>query len=111
MYRIPVYEQEGRPDAQIVARVQYNQMLDNWNGSNWQRGGVGRHLGLTILRDGTPVLIYGTNWQGERDYGVAVTQREAIHAIMGTDDAGDILAQPRFRSLREWADSNLPQEA
>ncbi len=111
MYRIPVYEQEGRPDAPVVARVQYNQMLDNWNGSNWQRGGVGRHLGLAILRDGTPVLIYGTNWQGERDYGVTVTMQEAIRAILGTHDSDDILAQPRFRSLREWADSNLAQEA
>ncbi len=111
MYKIPVYTtDEGRGEP-VVARVQYNQMLDNWNGSNWQRGGVGRHLGLTILRDGTPVLIYGTNWQGERDYGVTVTPQEALAAILGTDDADDILAQPRFRSLRESADKLEAQEA
>lgn len=113
MYKVPVYAHDSQAQSgmPVVARVEYNQMLDNWTGNNFERGGAGRHLGLTILRDGTPVLIYGSNWQGSRDYGVCVSEQEAVTAILGTYNADDILANPRFKRLREYAESHLAQEA
>lgn len=72
----------------IVARVNYNQNLDYWDGSNWQNGGVGRHLGLTKLKDGRFVLIHGTQWEGERDYGEIISAERALQEVLeaGNDE-------------------------
>ena len=47
-------------DGVVIARVEYNNNLDFWDGHNWTCGSTGRHLGLTQLRDGRFVLIHGT---------------------------------------------------
>jgi hypothetical protein len=31
----------------VVASVEYNSILDHWDGSNWTCGSTGRHLGIT----------------------------------------------------------------
>jgi hypothetical protein len=86
--KLPVYE-EGRRN--VVARVKYNNNLDFWNGQNWSSGSTGRHLGLTRLKDGRFVLIYGSDWQGERDYGILVSKKRAIQEIIraGADEQLD----------------------
>ena len=76
----------------VVGRVAYNTNLDIWNGSNWQNGGPGRHLGITKLKKPVEglsfVLIYGTQWEGERNYAELVSDTDALQAILraGKDD-------------------------
>lgn len=108
MYKVPVFNNQYRD--RLVSRVQYNQILDNWNGSNWQRGGTGCHLGLTMLRDGTPVLIYGTQWQGATSYGVTVSLEEAANAVLETQNADEILENPRFSKIKEFVENNFKKE-
>lgn len=79
-YTVSVYESEQR--EKVVARVKYNQDLDYWDGRNYSNGGMGRHKGLAKLRDGRWVIIYGSDWQGERDYGIVVTAEEALQEIL-----------------------------
>lgn len=77
-------------NGETVARVDYNSNLDKWNGSNFQNGGTGRHLGITRLRkviDGmTFVLIHGTQWQGEEDTAELVSDETAKQAILDGDN-------------------------
>lgn len=89
-------------DQQVVARVQYNQCLDVWTGSNWQNGGVGVHLGITRLQDGRHVLIRGSQWDGDRDYGYVVSDRDALDAILKAG-CEELLEEPRFASLKDLA--------
>ncbi len=98
-YKVPVY---GDVDwkQNVVARVRYRQNLDLWDGHNWTNGGVGCHLGITKLRDGRYVLIHGTDWEGQRDYGEIVSRKEALDAILkaGCDE---LLETQKFRELKE----------
>lgn len=106
-YRIPVYEHEG---GHIVARVRYNQALDFWDGRNWQNGGLGRHKGITKLVDGRYVIIYGTDWQGERDYGLVVTPQEALQEILKSGHP-ELLDTKKFRELKElYEQTMIPEE-
>ena len=73
-------------DSQIIARVNYNERLDYWDGSNWTNGGVGLHKGITKLRKPHDpkmpyVIIIGSQWQGSKDFGYAVTALEAAQEI------------------------------
>jgi L-cysteine desulfidase len=74
---INVYE-----DGRIIARVNYNSNLDYWDGHNWTCGGVGYHKGITKLKSGKYVLIYGTQWEGERDYAEVISKEEALQEIL-----------------------------
>jgi hypothetical protein len=95
-YKINVYANEpldcgGFQDNQIVARVNYNQRLDYWNGNNMQNGGMGRHKGITKLRKPVDpkkpyVIIIGSQWQGSTDYGYLVTAQEAAQEVMQSGD-------------------------
>jgi hypothetical protein len=96
-YRINVFEDEFH--SKVVARVKYNADLDYWDGRNWTNGGVGRHLGITKLKDGSYVLIYGTQWQGEKDYGVIVPPEEALNEILKSNNT-ELLNQKRFEDLK-----------
>ncbi|RCV65284.1 hypothetical protein C5S53_04545 [Methanophagales archaeon] len=77
VYRVPVYD-EGK----IVARVEYNNNLDWWDGHNFTSGSIGRHLGLTRLKDGSFVLIYGTQFEGETSYADIVSEETAFQAAL-----------------------------
>ena len=81
-YRVNVYENQYNLDGDVIARVRYNQNLDYWDGRNWQNGGVGRHKGITKLKDGRYVIIIGSDWQGERDYAYVVVADEALLEIL-----------------------------
>lgn len=84
----------------IIARVEYNNKLDYWDGHNWTNGGVGRHLGITRLRDGQYVLIYGTQHQGEQCYGLTVTDREALNEILRSGNE-ELLEKKKFEPLKK----------
>lgn len=97
MSKVPVYDECGN----VVARVEYNQNLDYWDGSNWTCGSTGHHRGLTKLKDGRFVLIHGTQWQGERDYADIISERRAIELIVESGDVDNLLADKRFACLRD----------
>jgi len=99
--RVNVYE-----DEQIIARVKYNNNLDVWNGSNFQSGGVGHHLGLTQLKDGRFVLIHGSDWQGDFDWAEIITKERAIQEILQAENV-DLLDK---YGLRKKADEILIEE-
>jgi len=92
MAKVNVYANEQQEE--IIGRVEYNNLLDVWDGSNNVSpcGGVGQHLGITKLRkeiEGKSfVLIHGTIWEGKRGYGRLVSDSEAQQAILlsGEDD-------------------------
>lgn len=106
--RVPVYDVDQYGERHVVARVNYNQRLDYWDGHNWTSGSTGRHLGITKLRDGRYVLIHGTQWQGESDYGEVVTNQEALDAIMRTGHQ-DLLKDAIFRPLAALIDATHEQ--
>lgn len=61
-YRVNVLDENG----QVVGRVRYNNNLDWWDGNNWTCGAVGKHKGLTKLKDGRYVLIHEPNGRERR---------------------------------------------
>ena len=95
-YRVNVYDQNG----DVIARVRYNQNLDYWDGRNWQNGGVGRHKGLTKLRDGRYVLIHGTDWQGEKDWAEIISPEQALQEILKSGNT-ELLETKKFYELKQ----------
>lgn len=78
MSRIPVYDEDGN----IVARVEFNNNLDYWDGHNYSCGSMGEHLGITRLKDGRFVIINGTDWQGQRDTAHIASKSDALAAVI-----------------------------
>lgn len=97
-YRVNVKDECG----EIVGRVEYNTLLDYWDGYNFTCGSTGRHLGITRLKNGSCVLIHGTQCQGEQDYAEVVTAAEALQAILRTDNT-ELLKESKFQDLRKLA--------
>lgn len=94
-YRVNVYDQAG----EVIARVRYNENLDYWNGHDWTCGSTGRHKGLTKLADGSYVLIHGTQWQGERDYGEVISAEQALQEILHAQHL-ELLDTKKFKELK-----------
>lgn len=92
-YKVNVYQ-----NGTIVARVAYNDNLDYWDGHNRTCGSVGRHKGLTKLRDGRYVLIHGTQWQGEKDWAEIITAEEALQEILKSGNL-ELLGMKKFKDL------------
>lgn len=112
MPKVNVYEQHPQGPLswnEVIARVEYNQLLDSWDGSDWQNGGLGMHLGITKLRDGRYVLIRGTQWTGERDYAWIATDEEALDAILQSDNT-ELLERKKFARLKDLAAKRLIPE-
>ena len=103
-YRVNVYASatESECGGPIVARVRYNQALDEWDGRNWTSGGVGQHLGITKLKTGEYVLIHGTQWQGAKDYAYIVSDMEALQAILAAGQA-ELLDMKKYKKLKDLA--------
>ena len=95
MKRVKVFNENG----EVVALVGYNQNLDYWDGRNFTNGGTGKHKGLTKLRDGSFVLIYGTNWQDERDYAEIINEEDAFQWIVKSG-AFELFDDHRFSRLK-----------
>lgn len=97
MAKVNVYE-----DGKVIARVQYNDNLDYWDGKNWTCGSMGRHLGLTRLRkSGKYVLIHGTDFLGEQDSAEIISDEEAYQQIL---TSGNIELLEKFPDLRRFED-------
>ena len=100
-YRVNVYEDEyaGFEENTVVGRVRYNSILDYWDGRNWCNGGVGRHKGITKLKDGRYVLIEGTNWQGERDFAFIIDKERALQEILKS-------GHKKLLKMKKWKELN-----
>lgn len=96
MSKVKVYDGEN-----VIGFVEYNDNLDVWNGRNYQNGGTGHHLGITKISDGRFVLIYGTDWQGGKDYAEVVSDEKAFHEIMEADRY-DLLEEDKFKELKKF---------
>ena len=98
-------------DHEIIAVVKYNNNLDVWNGSNWQNGGTGRHLGISAImnKDGEKrfVLIHGSDWEGQSDYGEIISDEHAFQKIMRYNP--ELLDEDKFESLKRFK-KNLYKE-
>jgi len=108
-YRVNVYENQYDLDGDVIARVRYNQDLDFWNGRNWQNGGMGRHKGITKLKDGRYVIIIGSDWQGERDYAYVVNAHEALQEILKSGNI-ELLETKKFAELKKLYEKQMVQE-
>lgn len=104
MGKINVYE-----NGDVVARVAYNNKLDRWDGHNWSNGGTGMHKGITRLKDGTYVIIIGSQWEGSRDYGYTVSDSEALQEILRSGNT-ELLEQKKFADLKELMRKSLIAE-
>ena len=103
MSTVNVYEGD-RHEGGIIGRVTYNECLDHWDGHNHTCGSTGLHLGISRLKkSGQMVLIHGTQWQGNHDYAEAVTDQQAIQAILANNPR--VMAD--YPHLQEIADSQL----
>jgi len=95
MSKVNVYDLEGN----VVARVEYNSNLDHWDGSNWTSGTMGIHKGITKLRDGRYVLIHGSQFQGDTDYGEIISKDQALQEILKGNVK--LLDEKRFEDLKQ----------
>jgi hypothetical protein len=93
---IPVIDEYG----EIVGEVRYNNDLDFWDGHNFTCGATGRHKGLAKLGDNF-VLIYGTQWQGERDTAELISHRRAVQEILKSGNTGLFDDYPELQPIRE----------
>ncbi len=96
MAKVNVYDDKG----ELVARVKYTDNLDRWDGWNWSSGERGCHKGLTQLTDGRYVLVYGTQWQGDRDRAVIISAERAVREVLESDNE-DLLDTYGLRKLAE----------
>lgn len=102
---VNVYDENGR----VIARVEANNNLDRWDGSNWTCGSTGRHKGITRLKDGRYVLIHTTQWQGERDTAEIISAEQALQEILQAE-ATELLDEPKFAELKELWEKSLVGE-
>jgi len=103
--RVNVYNGEG----EVVARVRYTSNLDFWDGRNWSSGSMGHHQGLTKLRDGRYVIVYGSQWQGDRPWAEIVSPERALQAIVHSDNL-DLLDEKRFSELKKKYDEDFSDQ-
>ena len=106
--RVNVYDGEEYREK-VIARVRYTDNLDYWDGNNFTNGGTGMHKGLTKLRDGSYVIIIGTQWQGSRDYAYVVTPEEALQEILKSENE-QLLDTKKFADLKKLHEETMLEE-
>ena len=96
--KVNIYEEDGT----VIGRVEYTNNLDYWDGSNWTSGSTGRHKGLKKFgkNKNRYALIRGTQWQGEQNSAIEITQEEAMQEVLKAND--DKLFED-FPELKELA--------
>ncbi len=97
MSNVNVYESEFCNE--IVARVKYNEKLDYWDGRNRGNGGLGKHKGITKLKDGRFVIIIGSQMQGSKDYAYIVSKEEALQEVIKSGNL-ELLEDKKFAELK-----------
>lgn len=95
--------------GKVVARVEYNEKLDFWDGRNMSNGSAGRHAGITKLRDGSFVLIHGTQWASENSSAEIVSAETALEAILRSENT-DILEEKKFAELKTLMGTKMIEE-
>jgi len=104
MTKINVYDEERN----IVGRVEYNNKLDFWDGHNWTCGSTGLHKGITKLKNGSYVLIHGSQWQGSQDYAEIISKEQALQEILNGDP--ELLKESKFKDLVELQKETISEE-
>lgn len=99
-YRVNVYD--GVLNG-VIARVRYNSVLDYWDGHNWKNGKSGEHKGLTKLKDGRYVIIYGSDFVGKMDYAEIITKEIALQEILKSGNY-ELLRTKKFKELKKLYD-------
>ena len=102
---VNVYDDDGS----VVARVEYNEKLDFWDGRNWTNGSTGHHTGITKLKDGSFVLIHGSQWESERSSAEVVTPETALDAILRSGNT-EILEEKKFTELKMLMETSMLKE-
>ncbi len=93
---------------QIIGEVPSNDQLDYLVNTNWQNGGVGRHLGFGFWeRTNEYYLVHGTNWQGETDWAEIVTADRIVKEIIKSDNLEILEGYPDLLEIYEEKYSNL----
>jgi hypothetical protein len=105
--KVNVYDDCGVMGKKVIARVNYNNNLDFWDGHNMTNGGTGCHKGLTRLKNGSYVLIHGTQWVGGESYGEIISKDQAIQEILRSNN---LELFEKYPELEKIADSELIEE-
>lgn len=100
---VPVLE-----NGKVVARVDYNDALDYWDGHNYTCGSTGRHMGYTRLKSGKWVLIHGSQWQGEQDSAEVVSAEELVQAAARTGKLDELVKN--YPELKEMLPDSEAEE-
>ena len=94
---VKVYRDETKQE--LIGVVNYSENLDFYDGRNFQNGGFGYHKGLTKLKNGSYVIIIGSNWEDVQDYAYVVSDKEALREIIESGNL-ELLKEGRFKKLR-----------
>lgn len=92
-------------NEKIIGVVDYTNNLDVWDGSNWQNGGTGKHLGISVMQNKKEriyVLIHGSDFVGSQDYAEIIDKERAFYLIMKYNP--DLLNEERFKELNKEKD-------
>jgi len=113
--RISVYDikdtnniEKGLRISKPISRVRYNNDLDCWDGSNFKGSGcgVGINKGITKMMDGRYVILYSSLFKGNKDYGLVVTEEDALLEIINSNNL-HLLDRVKYRELRELYDFSI----
>jgi len=109
--RINVYEYEIAKceGGAVIGRVRSNNNLDYWDGNNYTCGSVGRHKGLTKLKDGRIVLIEETQWQGEQNIAYVISEKQAVDLILKSGNT-ELFDRTKFKGLKELQEASIIEE-
>ena len=98
-YRVNVFDNE-LGEGLVIGRVRYNSILDYWDGRSWTSGALGMHKGLTKLKNGSFVIIIGSDWEDSKDYAYTVSPKEALNEILKSGNVR-LIYLSRFKKLKE----------
>lgn len=96
MSRVQVYS-DAQKTGCVVARVEYTNNLDCVECIESENDGY--HKGLTRLKSGEYVLVVGSDWQGDINFGFICTADIALKHIIASGNF-ELLSQPRFKELK-----------
>lgn len=107
MSKVNVYNDKG----DIIARVDYNSILDSWSELKQTfcsaGGATGTHKGLTKTEDGRYVLIHRTDkteWKDKEEYAEIISAQEAVSEMMRSCNT-QLLERVEFSDLKTYHDS------